>query len=181
VSNLRSSVKAATLCLLLLLALSAFVVGACGGDSGSEEDEAEANAQDARVEFAQCMREEGVDVPDPQPGQEGFVVGGGEIDPNDPAVKAAREKCLPALTEAIPESERPEPAEIQDAALEFARCMREHGIDYPDPQISGEGGIAQLRAPEGVDTNSPAFEAAADECSEAVSFGQENGATTTEP
>ena len=26
-------------------------------------------------------------------------------------------------------------------ALNFAKCMREHGIDFPDPQRVGQGGI----------------------------------------
>jgi hypothetical protein len=28
-----------------------------------------------------------------------------------------------------------------EAALQFAKCMREHGIDMPDPQVSDEGGV----------------------------------------
>src|SRR5688572_12853077 len=32
-------------------------------------------------------------------------------------------------------------AEIEDAALKFARCMREQGIDFPDPKSDEDGGI----------------------------------------
>ena len=31
----------------------------------------------------------------------------------------------------------------QQAALDFARCMREHGVDVPDPQ-PGEGGMIKI-------------------------------------
>src|SRR5919109_1855174 len=27
----------------------------------------------------------------------------------------------------------------RDAALAFAQCMRDHGVDMPDPQFSGDG------------------------------------------
>src|SRR5438094_614227 len=33
-------------------------------------------------------------------------------------------------------------ADTQQAVLDFARCMREHGIDMPDPQISDDGKIS---------------------------------------
>jgi hypothetical protein len=36
-----------------------------------------------------------------------------------------------------------DPSSPEDAAFEFARCMRDNGIeDFPDPQVSGDGGIS---------------------------------------
>src|SRR4051812_45316762 len=32
----------------------------------------------------------------------------------------------------------------EDAALAFARCMREHGVDMPDPDTSGGGGVVKF-------------------------------------
>jgi hypothetical protein len=49
-----------------------------------------------RLEFAKCMRGEGFDVPDPQPGQGPDGQGGGilgGLDPEDPRVAKAIDKC----------------------------------------------------------------------------------------
>ena len=32
-------------------------------------------------------------------------------------------------------------ADLQDGALKFAQCMREHGVDMPDPQFSEDGAM----------------------------------------
>jgi len=37
---------------------------------------------------------------------------------------------------------------VQDAALDYARCMRENGVDMPDPDMQG-GGI-RMTSPKGV-------------------------------
>ena len=53
------------------------------------------------------------------------------------------------------------------AALDFAKCMREHGFNEPDPQFSG-GAIIQ-RGPTGVDRNDPRLKAAEQACAQ---YGQ---------
>ncbi len=65
--------------------------------------------QDAALKFAQCMRKNGVDVPDPDfsgsggpgggPGR-GGLFGGGNIDPSDPKVQAAMQTCRSVFTDA---------------------------------------------------------------------------------
>lgn len=55
--------------------------------AGVSEDRQE--FEDAAVKFQACMRDEGIDVPD----QPGASAGGAQIDPNDPDVQAAMEKC----------------------------------------------------------------------------------------
>jgi hypothetical protein len=52
----------------------------------------------------------------------------------------------------------------QEAALEYARCMREHGIDMPDP---GEGGLVVRKEPgkgSGADPESSKFRQAEEAC-----------------
>jgi hypothetical protein len=58
------------------------------------------------LEFAQCMREHGIDMPDPQQGggiriqrnSDGNVTNGeGVIDPESPEFQAAEEACRPIL------------------------------------------------------------------------------------
>jgi hypothetical protein len=64
----------------------------------------QAKFRDAFVKFAQCMRRNGVDVPDPQPGGGGFIFrrrggAGGPTGPNpdSPKFQAAQAKCRPLL------------------------------------------------------------------------------------
>ena len=50
----------------------------------------------------------------------------------------------------------------RDATLEYAQCMRAHGVeDFPDPEV-GEDGEYQLSTPEVADPDE--FEAADDQC-----------------
>ena len=55
----------------------------------------------------------------------------------------------------------------EESMLAFARCMREHGVDMPDPEF-GEGGRVQMRieaAPgQGVEPMDEDFQAASKEC-----------------
>ena len=48
------------------------------------------------------------------------------------------------------------------AALAHARCMRQHGINTPDPQITADG--PELRYPRGVDPDDPRLKAAEQAC-----------------
>src|SRR5262245_16207958 len=36
-------------------------------------------------------------------------------------------------------NDRPSAEESQQAMLDFAKCMREHGVDMPDPEFQGNG------------------------------------------
>jgi hypothetical protein len=54
------------------------------------------------VKYARCMRREGVDVPDPKPGQGGLIMRFGDPDapnPESPRFKAADRTCHPLLAE----------------------------------------------------------------------------------
>lgn len=55
--------------------------------------------------------------------------------------------------------------EMQDQALAFSRCMREQGVDMPDPQFGGEGQVMLTIGPDGgLDPSDPKFEAAQQAC-----------------
>jgi len=116
--------------------------------------------EDALLAFARCMREHGVDLPDPQLSGNG----GGQvvaIDPTTPAFRAAEKACEPLL----PKFGEMDPAAnqaFQDQMLAYAKCMRDHGIDYPDPEF-GSGGMASA-VELTVDPNSPAFQDAQEAC-----------------
>jgi hypothetical protein len=150
---------------------------ACGGDDGGGGRASAESREEAGLEFAECMREHGIDVPDPQPGERtlrfgGPASGGGGPDtdtfpPDDPAFREAMQACQDELGELGPRSISPQDRqEAQEAALRFAQCMRDHGVNMPDPQFSdGPGGGFLIQQGEGtVDPDSPAFREAAEAC-----------------
>ena len=99
------------------------------------------------LDFAQCMREEGVNFPDPT-----FDIDGNpqfdnlEIE-NEEEFESAFENCEDILRNALPEQFDLDPeveAALVDASLEFSQCMRDQGIDFPDPK-PGEFGFFAFR------------------------------------
>jgi hypothetical protein len=163
--------------------------GADGGGSGNGDEPTEAETQEAFRKFAQCMREHGVDMPDPQFGDDGGVMIGGaatagseELDPDQ--FEAADEECrthIEGVIDARRENLDPEQAQqMQEQALAFAKCMREHGIDMPDPQFDADGGgrfsiaLGTLGGG-GIDPEDPAFQDAQEACSEEVGMEPPGG------
>jgi hypothetical protein len=136
--------------LLAALALAALIGAGCGGSDTGGGGSAVAANQEKAVKFAQCMRENGVSqFPDPDASGEltiDGVVNGSGIDPDGPTWQQAIDACKnlqpPGFTG---DGERS--AEEQSAALEFAQCIREHGVpDFPDP-VSGQPLVDTNRIP----------------------------------
>jgi hypothetical protein len=138
----------------VMLGLCVVGLAACGSGSGSGSGES-AGGEEARLEFAECMRAHGVEMEDPKPGQ--------SIDPggDDPATRKALAACDGKLG-AGQELSTEEDEELKEGALAFAQCMREEGIDMGDPTFLGPGKFHFDIA--GLDTSSPAFEAAQEAC-----------------
>ncbi|MFC5008184.1 hypothetical protein ACFPIJ_61520 [Dactylosporangium cerinum] len=115
-----------------------FVAARPGGapaSAGSDQEQA--------LKFAQCMRDNGVDMPDPGAG--GIVTGGGGGDSQGPAGAAevldlgADGAAFEACRRFLPnggEARKPTAAELEQQ-VRYAQCMRAHGIDYPDPSADG--------------------------------------------
>lgn len=146
---------------------------AAAGDSSPSPA---AEQEEALQAFAECMRDNGVeDFPDPQVGSDGRIeigVGSGDgplSDEDAEAIDAAMEACRDLL----PQGEGPagiseeDQAALQDALVEYAQCMREHGIDMPDPDFSGDGGVLQ-QIGDGVDPDSSEFQEADEACRPAL-------------
>lgn len=175
----------------LLLAL---VVAACsnGADSdvASIEDvtgtsqangqQGEVDAEAALLDFAQCMRDGGVDnFPDPQLDENGNLQlfgggGGGQGGPgglgaDQGTLQAAFEECGQIIEGVVQNNfQQIDQTEFQDAFLEFAQCMRDQGIDLPDPDFGGgfgpgAGGGGGLFGG-AIDPQDPAFQEAAEQC-----------------
>jgi hypothetical protein len=49
------------------------------------------------------------------------------------------------------------------AARNYGRCMRQHGIDLPDPQVDADGGL-DMEIPRSVNRDAPKFKAADQAC-----------------
>jgi hypothetical protein len=106
-----------------------------GGDQGNADDLDKIRA------YAKCMREHGVDMPDPDSG--GGRAGGIKGDPNDPKIKTAMAACKSLLPNGG--AEKPmDPAE-QDKWHKRAQCMRDHGVHMQEP---GPGKELELGSPE---------------------------------
>ena len=174
------------------------VLGACGGSSPSAQvaslagsqstggtttttagTTSEADAQQAMLDFAQCMREHGIDMPDPQFGDNGnasFSVGSEGTPADKTKLDDAQKACQSYLDKVKSNAPPMDPAKVEaekQRMLDFAQCMRDHGIDFPDPQISTDGGglQVQLGGP-GLDPNSPGFKEANDACAAQVGLPQ---------
>lgn len=124
----------------LLLALSGCSAGGQPGEAGSGEAASEAKLQTWMVDYAACMREQGIDYPEPKPNSGGMMeafslddLGGVEL------FEAANRVCSEQLGEApLPEGVTPlTDAEMREQSLEIAACLRKAGADVPDPDSSG--------------------------------------------
>jgi hypothetical protein len=126
-----------------------------GGATDDERPVDDAELQDAMLEYAQCMRDHGVDMPDPEFSDDGGVrisagpADGGEGGPDDEDFEAADEACQPIIDDAMPDMEiDPEQqAEMQDQLVEVAECMREKGYDMPDPEVDDKGRVTVRGGP----------------------------------
>ncbi len=173
------------------------VEDAGSGTSGSSDQDPASAADDMTdeerlLEFAECMRENDVDFPDPVVEADGtvnfgFRPGGGggpgalqrlrEIgrDPDLPAAREACEQLLEGLAFG-PGSGGFDLTELQDRLLEFARCMRDNGVDVGDPDLSNFGpGADDDGAPGGpfgvIDFQDPDVAAAFAVCQQQVTLG----------
>ena len=167
----RGSKKVKTL--LLLLVFSACTIG--GEDSqgvvtiesttATTIVDEEITFEEGVLNFAQCMREEGINFPDPT-----FDIDGNpqfdnlEIE-NEEEFENAFENCEDILRNALPEQFDLDPeveAALVDASLEFSQCMRDEGIDFPDPK-PGEFGFFAFRDAD-IDFSSEAVQEAFEIC-----------------
>jgi hypothetical protein len=148
------------------------------GVGGSEPDEPPAGTgtgdqEEAMLAFTQCMREQGIDIADPEVGSDGELRLGrpnaATIDRE--AVRAARDECSDLLEGVTLGFRDVDQTALQDALVEYAACMRENGYDMPDPDLSGFGAgpPGENGAGRGIfggtlDQDDPAFQAADEVC-----------------
>ncbi|MCW6010477.1 hypothetical protein K1W54_38905 [Micromonospora sp. CPCC 205371] len=159
---------------VLAVAALALALTACGGETqddgvatagngsaASPTASSSASAGDREeqmLKFTECMRGEGVEMPDPEPG------GGIRIQGGDPAkTEAAMAKCRQHLPNGG-EMGRMNAADMEKAR-QYSKCMRDNGVTaFPDPDPE-TGGIMLRGGPgSGLEPNSATFQAAQKAC-----------------
>jgi hypothetical protein len=133
--------------------------------TGGGATEASRDPQQAALDFARCMREHGVDMPDPEVDDQGRVrvrigAGGAGARPDPKKLEAAQEACGGLMGGG--DGDRQLDPAARDAMVAFARCMREHGIDMPDP--TGDGLMLRRDGEDGPDPGSAKFREAEQAC-----------------
>lgn len=145
-------------------ALAGLALGACAGGGDAAAPPASTDPADALVDHARCLRGRGMDVPDPAPDRGGGAVAAAPV---PEARTPAERRALAACASRLPAGGRSargsgEAAEAQrEALLSHARCMRDHGVDYPDPRILPDGAL-DITVPPGSGT--PVSERAHERC-----------------
>jgi hypothetical protein len=159
---------AAAAVMLSLTAWNSSESGSSAAASGNEQ---------AMLEFAQCMRDNGVpSFSDPVARADGSF---GFDRPQGVPLRVlddALESCQSELEAAglrLPGSDAQDP-EVEDATLDFSRCMRENGVpEFPDPQPgAGFHGLF-----DNIDPESPRVQQAIQSCESILSriFGPSHG------
>lgn len=150
---------------MLILAL---VLGGCGGSSSSGSSVTKASSQDAaRIKFAQCLRDNGMNVPD-NPGQNG---GGPPRNIDRSKLQSAMKACQKFQQSAVGNLSQSQRQEFRDSFTRFASCMRQHGVEVPDFGAGGgpPAGGAQINQ------NDPKVKAARTACQDKLPKGGPGG------
>jgi hypothetical protein len=140
-----------------------------GGKTGAAGSSGSSTTQTELLQLAQCMRANGVPTfPDPsaKEGTLGAMVSAGGIALGSPSVQAALEVCKQYTPT---QNLTPAQSAAQNAEeLQFAQCMRSHGVpNFPDPSAGtgiNAGAVHLNLNGTGIDMSSPMFQAAAKAC-----------------
>jgi hypothetical protein len=138
----------------------ALVIAACGGDEAGEDtglatlepetttpvvegSDGQLQAEEAVLEFAECMRENGFpQFPDPEIDSDGQVTFDPSrfegIDPQSEEVRAAFDVCSVFIdgVALAPGGLNFADPEFQDQLLALAQCLRDEGLEVDDPNFS---------------------------------------------
>ncbi|MGY4645856.1 hypothetical protein [Cellulomonas sp. URHB0016] len=135
---------------------------------GASSAPASMDPDDAMLQLARCMREHGIDMPDPVDGK--VTVKGDGI--TDEQMEAAESACAKWQQLAEPQDGGRELSEQEKQAfLDQAQCMRDRGWNVSDPEFDG-GRVSQKfhRSTEGAagdpKPGDPAFEKDLQECAD---------------
>ncbi|MFC9973934.1 hypothetical protein ACFVH6_23850 [Spirillospora sp. NPDC127200] len=154
--------------------LAALVLTGCGGSDEKGGDVASAGGKspsggaasssvaapidpnDQMLQFVRCLRQNGVNVADPKPGEDigklGFPPG---------TDRGTVERAQQACRQYAPQNSagRRSDPKVRDQLVKFAACMRGAGVNVADPPVNGPVDMS------GVDRKSPQYAKAMEKCS----------------
>lgn len=135
---------------------------------GGGKDDGKPDIDQMRA-YAKCMRENGVDMADPDPNG-----GGIGISVDSEAEKAKVDKANEKCKRLLPNGGKPDKptAEDLDRARQTAKCLREHGVNVKEPTMEDPG----INVDAGAGGNDPEkVRKAMDECAPAGAHTQSSG------
>jgi hypothetical protein len=89
------------------------------------------------IKFTQCLREQGLNVPDPEPGKGPML----RFDKNSGVTQEQVQKAMDACKQYNPQAEGSANPQQEENGRKFAKCMRDNGVEkFPDPK-PGQRGI----------------------------------------
>ncbi|WP_331770201.1 hypothetical protein OG948_41685 (plasmid) [Embleya sp. NBC_00888] len=128
--------RACTAAAIAVIAMTATGCVGGGGDgsrgnSGPGASTGPGDVRSAAVYFGTCMRERGYDLKDPEFDDQGLPRIDEQGKRGEPQYEKARQECRKPLDAAV----QAQGVQGKNSAdlLPFTRCMREHGVDLPDP------------------------------------------------
>ncbi|MCP3975175.1 MAG: hypothetical protein GY720_11865 [bacterium] len=175
-----------------LLAILALVTAACGGGDSADDGiatlddgdglvttttEARLGGEEALLLFSECMRDEGIPLPDIGVDSDGAPL----LDPSlldvidieSAEFESAFDECQPILSQSQAFNIDLDPelqAQIADQLFVFSQCMRDNGFgDFPDPSLLETGQPYPLSVL--TQFSDPDFEAAVEICQRDLAFG----------
>ena len=120
------------------------------------------DARRRRSRYARCMREHGVDMPDPEPAAARGIRRGRQVATAEDCARPRRRARKHREAIKPPEITEEQQKEFKQAALANARCMREHGSTSPTRTFDEDGGAQiQIGKGSGIDPDDPKFQEAA--------------------
>jgi hypothetical protein len=152
---------------IIAIAGVALPSAACGGSAGSHVPQvgstttASRSSLSAALAFSGCMRSHRVQrFPDPDPGGAIPKVGPQQLGVSSTQFQAAETTCASLLQPSSTQARQ-----TLNGMLDFARCMRAHGVhSWPDPTTDSDGqAVFDLRGR--INPNTPQMDAKSGRCS----------------
>ena len=160
---------------------------ACGSDSGEVaslegtdgivevKESTVVDVETAWMAFAECLRDNGLEVEDPVVDADGLVrkpeLVEGAAPANKKKVGEAYEVCGEHIEGVTIETEKENLTEYADRLLELAVCLREQGVEVDDPDTSAEKPGLDIGAKLKKDWDSPAMLQAREACDWEAALG----------
>lgn len=167
----------------ILIAATAFA--GCAGQSGAAPKGSPTPAQreQAFLKFTQCMRDHGIQMPDPTTDSNGNLQMSRPTNvqfdnqSDRQKLRTASNACRSNLKGIFQQFTPQQRAQLQDNLLKLAQCMRANGVNMPDPNFSQnpQTGGSRREFFGGINRDDPKVQQALQTCRTKVFGGQGAG------